>query len=187
MLTRKSSRKQSRKIQNIYVILNFPALDFLIHKIKELEFQKNFCCSLPYFYTYPDRNQINRLAKDQWRRRDDIFLRKFFFLVKKKMQQFRLITSCDWKCVNVSKMEQLFIRTWQLWPHYEKQNGSIWQKSTDAKCFLAHPSLPHKIGRAKNHNLLKMTFHINICFLDLQIQLLKVHKWILYFFFNYNT
>ena len=39
--TRKISRKRSGKIQNIYVILNFPALDFLVHKIKEWEFQKN--------------------------------------------------------------------------------------------------------------------------------------------------
>ena len=38
--TRKSSRKQSRKIQNIYLILNFPTLNFLIRKIKEWEFQK---------------------------------------------------------------------------------------------------------------------------------------------------
>ena len=30
---------------NIYVILNFPALDFLVRKIKEWEFQKNFCRS----------------------------------------------------------------------------------------------------------------------------------------------
>ena len=37
---RKFTRKRSRKIQNIYVILNFPALDFIIHKIKEWEFQK---------------------------------------------------------------------------------------------------------------------------------------------------
>ena len=33
-----------------YVILNFPALDFLVHKIKEREFQKMFYRSLPYFY-----------------------------------------------------------------------------------------------------------------------------------------
>ena len=46
-------------------------------------------------------------------------------------------------------MEQLFIRTWQFWPHYEKQNGSIWQKSTDAKCFL----IPLQNGRDYNLNL----------------------------------
>ena len=39
---------------NIYVILNFPALDFRVYKIKEHEFKKKcFRCSLPYFYTYP--------------------------------------------------------------------------------------------------------------------------------------
>ena len=38
----------------VYVILNFPTLDFHIRKIKEREFQKKFCRSLPYFYTYPD-------------------------------------------------------------------------------------------------------------------------------------
>ena len=35
------------------IILNFPALDFLVGKIKEREFQKSLCRSLPYFiYTY---------------------------------------------------------------------------------------------------------------------------------------
>ena len=33
--------------------MNFSALDFLVHKINEREFQKKFCCSLPYLYTYP--------------------------------------------------------------------------------------------------------------------------------------
>ena len=37
-----SAENGAGKIQNIYVILNFPALDFLICK-----------GSLPYFYTYP--------------------------------------------------------------------------------------------------------------------------------------
>ena len=45
-------RENSKKYT--YVILNFPALDFLIHKIKEWEFQKKFCRSLSNFYTYPD-------------------------------------------------------------------------------------------------------------------------------------
>ena len=36
-----------------YVILNCHALDFLIFKIKEQEFQKKkFCRSLSYYYTY---------------------------------------------------------------------------------------------------------------------------------------
>ena len=48
-----SAENRAGEIQNIYVILNFPALDFLIRKIKEREFQKIFCRSLPYFYTYP--------------------------------------------------------------------------------------------------------------------------------------
>ena len=39
--TGKFSRKRSRKNQNIYVILNFPALDFLVCKIKEQELKKN--------------------------------------------------------------------------------------------------------------------------------------------------
>ena len=46
------------KFKKIHVILNFPALDFLVHKIKERKFQKNFYRSLPYFYTYPDSSQI---------------------------------------------------------------------------------------------------------------------------------
>ena len=37
----------------IYIILNLPTLDFHIRKIKEQEFQKNFCRSLPYSYTFP--------------------------------------------------------------------------------------------------------------------------------------
>ena len=37
----------------IYVILNFSALDFLVHKIKEKEFQKSFFRSLPYFNGHP--------------------------------------------------------------------------------------------------------------------------------------
>ena len=41
-----SAEKGAGKIQKIYVVLNFPALDFHIHKIKEWEFQKKFCCSL---------------------------------------------------------------------------------------------------------------------------------------------
>ena len=41
---------QSRKIQNYIYYLNFPTLDFLTRKIKEREFQKSFCPSLPYFY-----------------------------------------------------------------------------------------------------------------------------------------
>ena len=31
-------------------------LNFLIRKIKEWEFQKNYCRFLPYFYTYPAHN-----------------------------------------------------------------------------------------------------------------------------------
>ena len=52
--TRKSSRKQCWKIQNIHAILNFPALDFLICKIKEQEFLKKICRSLPLFLYIPD-------------------------------------------------------------------------------------------------------------------------------------
>ena len=50
---RKFSIKQRGKIQNINVILKFPALDFLIRNIKKGEFSKKFCHSLPYFYTHP--------------------------------------------------------------------------------------------------------------------------------------
>ena len=32
--------------------MNFPTPDFLVGKIKEREFQKSFCHSLPYVYTY---------------------------------------------------------------------------------------------------------------------------------------
>ena len=35
--------------------LNLSALDFLVYKNKEWEFQNSiFCFSLPYFYVYPD-------------------------------------------------------------------------------------------------------------------------------------
>ena len=36
----------------MYVILNFPALDFLVHMIKEREFKKKICHALSYIYTY---------------------------------------------------------------------------------------------------------------------------------------
>ena len=48
--------QQKKKRENskyVYVVLNFCALDFLVGKIKEWEFQKVFYHSLPYFYTYP--------------------------------------------------------------------------------------------------------------------------------------
>ena len=41
------------KIQIHNMILNFPAQDFLIRKIKEQEIQNSFCRSLPYFSIYP--------------------------------------------------------------------------------------------------------------------------------------
>ena len=47
----KSAKNEAGKFK-IYVILNFPALDFLIHKIKEREFQNYFCRSLPCFSLY---------------------------------------------------------------------------------------------------------------------------------------
>ena len=50
---RKSRAEKSGKIQIHNIILNFPALDFLVQKIKEREIQKNFCRSLPYFSIYP--------------------------------------------------------------------------------------------------------------------------------------
>ena len=37
--------------RNFFPILRF-LLNFLVCKIKEWEFQKKFCLSLPYFYTY---------------------------------------------------------------------------------------------------------------------------------------
>ena len=46
---------QSGKIQNNRYILNFPLrflLNFLNRKIKEREFQKKFCCSLPTLFLY---------------------------------------------------------------------------------------------------------------------------------------
>ena len=52
------AENRAGKIQNIYVILNFPTLDFLICKIKERELQKYFCRSLPHFFTYPDHAQL---------------------------------------------------------------------------------------------------------------------------------
>ena len=41
------------KTQIHNIILNFPALDFLVQKIKEWEIQNSFCRSLPYFSIYP--------------------------------------------------------------------------------------------------------------------------------------
>ena len=54
---------QSGKIQNNKYFFNFPVLrlmlNFLVCKIKEWEFEKKFCRSLPYFYTYTlTNNQI---------------------------------------------------------------------------------------------------------------------------------
>ena len=49
-----------------YIILNFPALDFLVRKIKEREFQKSLCCSLPYFYTYLGSNLLLVLVTNIW-------------------------------------------------------------------------------------------------------------------------
>ena len=46
-------KSRAGKFKMIHIILNFPALDFLVPKINEREFQKYFCCSLPYFYIYP--------------------------------------------------------------------------------------------------------------------------------------
>ena len=101
---------------------------------------------LNYILCHQRRNQINRLleAKDQWRRRWWHFSQEKNILVHKKNCSKEAEVPVDhfvWLkvCQCFSKMEQLFIRTWQFWPHYEKQNGSIWQKSTDAKCFLPHP------------------------------------------------
>ena len=49
----KSRAEKSWKIQIHNIILNFPALDFLVRKIKELEIQKVFSHTLPYFSIYP--------------------------------------------------------------------------------------------------------------------------------------
>ena len=56
---------QSGKIP--YIFLIFPLhflLNFLIHKIKEREFQKCLCRSLPYFYTYPAFYVMNIKCND---------------------------------------------------------------------------------------------------------------------------
>ena len=50
---RKSRAIPAGKFKIIYIILNLPAQDFLVGKIKAQEFQKSFRRSLPYFYTYP--------------------------------------------------------------------------------------------------------------------------------------
>ena len=54
---------QSTEIQNnIYIFWIFPLrflLNFLVHEIKEWEFQKNFCHFLPYSYTYPGPYDLN--------------------------------------------------------------------------------------------------------------------------------
>ena len=38
----------------MYVVLNFPTLDFLVHKIKQWEFHKKYSVILYHIYTYPD-------------------------------------------------------------------------------------------------------------------------------------
>ena len=43
-----SAENGAGEIQNIYIILNFPTLDFLIHKIKARESQNIFCRSLVF-------------------------------------------------------------------------------------------------------------------------------------------
>ena len=48
-----SAEKGVGKIKKIYAILNFSALDFLVRKIKEQEFQKCSVILYPFFYTYP--------------------------------------------------------------------------------------------------------------------------------------
>ena len=51
LLSCQNEEIHSRKIQNHYIILNFPALDFLVMvKIKEQEFHKYFCRFLSYFH-----------------------------------------------------------------------------------------------------------------------------------------
>ena len=50
---RESRAEKGGKIQIHNIILNFPALDFLVQKIKEQEIQNYFCRSLPYFSIYP--------------------------------------------------------------------------------------------------------------------------------------
>ena len=60
---RKSRAEKSGKIQIHNIILNFPALDFLVQKIKEREIQNYFCHSLPYFSIYPAGNNMNFLKK----------------------------------------------------------------------------------------------------------------------------
>ena len=45
--------KMERENSNMYVILNFAALDFLIHKIEECEFQKKIMSLFTNFYTHP--------------------------------------------------------------------------------------------------------------------------------------
>ena len=51
--TRKSREEKSGKIQIHNIVLNFPAVDFLVCMIKEYEIQNSFCRSLPYFSIYP--------------------------------------------------------------------------------------------------------------------------------------
>ena len=54
---RKSRAEKSGEIQIHNIILNFPALYFLVRKIKEWEIQDSFCRSLPYFSIYPGKHQ----------------------------------------------------------------------------------------------------------------------------------
>ena len=48
----RTTKSRARKLKiNIHIIFNFPALDFLVGKIKERKNFKYFCHSLPYFNT----------------------------------------------------------------------------------------------------------------------------------------
>ena len=60
LLTRKNEEIQSRKIKKFnmlfWIFLLWISTFFLIHKIKDQEFQKYFSHSLSYSYTYPVSN-----------------------------------------------------------------------------------------------------------------------------------
>ena len=65
--TRKS---KARKFKIIHIILNFPTRYFIVHTIKEREFQHYFCCSLPCFSIYLE------ICHCRWRPTNSKFVNK---------------------------------------------------------------------------------------------------------------
>ena len=66
ILLMRKSRVPGKFKKYIGIILNFAVLNFLVIKIKEPDFQKSFCRSLPYFNTYIPWEQPLHLIPLMW-------------------------------------------------------------------------------------------------------------------------